>query len=76
MLREFGMIWMSGCPETRLNIFSTMMTKETIILTNTTGIPPRTALDPSSADLDDTNNLSTGSAEVAEPDFQDTTVAP
>jgi hypothetical protein len=49
---------------------------QNILLTKTTGIPPRTALDPSKADLEDTNSLSTGVVDVAEADFHEITVAP
>lgn len=40
------------------------------------GMPPRTGLDPSSAALEDTNNLSTGAGLVCVPVFQEMTVAP
>jgi hypothetical protein len=45
-------------------------------LTKTTGIPPRTGLDPSNTALDETKRRSTGSGEVTVPDFQEMTEAP
>lgn len=43
---------------------------------NTTGIPPRTGLDPSRAAVEDTKRRSVGSGLRMDPAFQDTTVAP